>query len=69
MQAHQAGRLGEALAAYEAVAASSPDDADVLSLYGLALLQSGRLSDAAERLRRATVIRPDLVDAHNNLGY
>ena len=55
---HRAGRLAEALARYESILAARPDDADALSLSGVALFQLGDAAGAEERLRKAWNARP-----------
>ena len=41
LEAHQEGRLEEALGAYEEVLARSPDNGDALNLVGVVLHQQG----------------------------
>jgi len=64
----QAGRLGEAAAAYEQALAAKPDDAEVLSALGAVLIDLGRPEDATARLRQAIAARPEYAEAHFNLG-
>lgn len=63
-----AGRLNEAIAAYEARLAAHPDDARTLSNYGGLLIAFNRFDDAHTALARAVVLAPDLADAWSNLG-
>jgi predicted O-linked N-acetylglucosamine transferase (SPINDLY family) len=65
---HQAGRLDEARAGYEAVLAASPGQFDALHMLGVLTLQSGRPAEAAELLLRAVQAAPRDPGARNNLG-
>jgi tetratricopeptide (TPR) repeat protein len=56
---HRAGRLREAVSAYEALLRRAPNDAEVLQLLGLALGQLGRDADAAVLLARSVELKPD----------
>src|SRR5437660_11727431 len=56
---HRAGRLREAISAYEALLRRAPNDAEVLQLLGLALGQLGRHADAAVLLARSVQLKPD----------
>jgi tetratricopeptide (TPR) repeat protein len=57
--AHQrAGRRADAEALYRSVLAAAPDHAQALHLYGLLLLETGRVHEAAVTLQRAAVLRP-----------
>jgi tetratricopeptide (TPR) repeat protein len=58
-RAHRAGRLREAIAGYEALLHSTPDDADILQLLGLALAQLGSCADAVVFLSRSLSLKPD----------
>ncbi len=46
LQLHRTGQLGPARAAYEALLANAPEDADLLGLAGLLALQEERTGDA-----------------------
>ena len=63
IEAHRQGFPTRAIPIYERVLAETPDDARALSLYGLALLQAGRPSEAETPLRRAVELQP------NDPGY
>ncbi|MCB2097689.1 MAG: tetratricopeptide repeat protein, partial [Parvularculaceae bacterium] len=63
LEAHRQGFPTRAIPIYERVLAETPDDARALSLYGLALLQAGRPSEAETPLRRAVELQP------NDPGY
>ena len=67
VRAHQRGRLQDALASYRKALKKSPDDAEALSLYGLALLHAGRPDEAARPLRRAVAAEPDQPGFRYNL--
>lgn len=58
VRAHRAGRLQDAIACYRKALRRFPDDAEALSLHGLALLHSGRPGDAEKPLRRAVTREP-----------
>lgn len=59
LQDHRAGRLREAVAAYELLRNQEPQDADVLQLLGVALGQLGRHADTARLLARSLELKPD----------
>jgi tetratricopeptide (TPR) repeat protein len=59
VRAHQAGRLREAVAGYEALLRGMPDDADILQRLGLALAQLGSCADAVVFLTRSLNLKPD----------
>ena len=56
---HHAGRLREAVSAYQALLSRAPNDADLLQLCGVALAQLGREAEAARMLARSLEIQPD----------
>ena len=56
---HGAGRLDEALAAYDAALARRPDQATGLIFKGAALAQAGRLAEALPLLAEAYASRPE----------
>jgi len=56
---HRAGRLREAVAAYEELLRAHADDADVLQRLGVALAQFGRPDAAAGYLARSLELEPD----------
>jgi tetratricopeptide (TPR) repeat protein len=57
LQLHRSGQLGAALAAYEAMLAATPGDADLLGLTGVLALQDGRADDAEALLNSALAAR------------
>ncbi len=66
--AHQAGRLDEARAGYEAVLAENPDQFDAVHMLGVLELQAGRPASAAEHLAHAAQLAPEDPGSRNNLG-
>lgn len=68
VQAHRAGRIAEAEAAYRAALDAVPDHPDALHLLGLTAHQTGRHSDALSLIRRSLAQDPDFPQARNNLG-
>ncbi len=68
LSAHKAGRLAEAEAAYRALLARDPEDADANQLLGVLCQQTGRLEESRQRLEAVLSRAPDLATAHNNLG-
>jgi len=65
--AHEAKQFEEALAAYQEALEIEPGDAEVLSLYGLALTHLGRLDEAGEPLQKAVEAEPDEIGFRLNL--
>ena len=65
---HQAGRLVEALAAYQRLRPLAPRDYRVLHLGGTALLQLGRVAEACPWLESALRILPHAAATHMCLG-
>ena len=59
VRAHRAGRLREAVAAYEALLQRTPEDADILQLLGVALAQLGSCAAAVAFLVRSVELKPD----------
>ena len=59
MRDHRAGRLRQAVSAYETLLRRTPNDADVLQLLGVALAQLGRCADAVVLLARSLELKPD----------
>lgn len=62
------GQFGEALSAYKAVLAESPDHAWALNRVGALLAQEGDTAGAEAALTRALELEPRLAQAHSNLG-
>ncbi|MCS6948353.1 MAG: tetratricopeptide repeat protein, partial [Steroidobacteraceae bacterium] len=76
IEAHCAGRIEEALTAYRAAIELQPDDAEAVSLMGLALSQSAWADQALGFLRHAVQLEPEqlpfrmnLVEGLERLGY
>jgi protein O-GlcNAc transferase len=65
---HQAGRVAEALAAYQRLRPLTPRDYRVLHLGGTALLQLGRAEEACPWLESALRILPQAAATHMCLG-
>jgi len=68
LAAHKAGRLAEAEAAYRALLAEAPGDAEANHLLGVLCQQTGRLAESRQRLEAVVAEHPDHAAAHNNLG-
>jgi tetratricopeptide (TPR) repeat protein len=66
---HRAGRLREAVTAYQSLLLEAPDDADLLQLLGLALGQMGKHEEAARLLARSLHLQPDRPAVLLNLGH
>lgn len=64
----QDGRPAEALAAYERVLRSFPDNLEALRLCGVAAFQAGDVKRASRLLEKAVESHPDDYEAHYNLG-
>ncbi len=65
---HQAGKLDEAEAIYNAVLRQQPDNASVLHDLGVVHAQRGEFSRAAELIRKAVEIAPGKAAYHSTLG-
>jgi tetratricopeptide (TPR) repeat protein len=65
---HRAGRLREAVSAYETLLRRTPNDADLLQLLGVALAQLGRHAEGATFLARSLEIKPDRPSVLLNLA-
>ncbi len=66
---HQAGRLGEAAAAYRALLAARPGHAGAWHRLGLVALQSGQPAPALESLARAAELAPRDAAIQHDLGH
>ena len=64
----RAGLLGDAEAAYRAILAARPGDADALHLLGILVHRSGRTGEAIELLEKASKRAPRDANILNNLG-
>lgn len=67
-QAHQAGQLEEAVAAYRRALAVHAAFPEALNNLGIALKALGRLEEAIAAYRDAIGMRPDIAEIWNNLG-
>lgn len=65
---HRAGRLREAVSAYERLLRRTPNDADLMQLLGVALAQLGRPTDGVALLARSLEIKPDRPSVALNLA-
>ena len=65
---HRAGDLDAAEAAYRALLADSPDDADALHLLGTLLHKRGHAVAAEESIRNAMMLDPECAQFHLSLG-
>jgi predicted O-linked N-acetylglucosamine transferase (SPINDLY family) len=65
---HQAGRLGQAEAAYRQVLARTPNQPEALQLLGVLALQVGKGELAVQPMQRAIAIQPAIASYHSNLG-
>ena len=64
----RAGRLGEAIAAYEQALAVMPNDVDALNNLGIVYARSGDVDGAIAQYKRALAYAPDYARAHYNLA-
>jgi tetratricopeptide (TPR) repeat protein len=67
INAHQSGQVKEALACYREALAIAPQDAEAVSLCGLALLHLGETGEAMTRLIRAVELEPQVPGFRLNL--
>ena len=68
LAAHREGRVADALAAYRAALSIKPDDAEAMSLMGLALVHGGRSNEGLIFLGRAADTEPRAVGLRMNLA-
>lgn len=68
VDAHRAGRLGEAIAGYRDVLSRESDNATAEAMLGVALAQSGVPGEGLKRLIRAAALAPDDAGLFENLG-
>ena len=68
LNAHEAGRLDEAIAAYRELLSVEPRLPEVYNSLGDALSRREDHEDAVSAFRRAVAFRRDYLDAHFNLG-
>jgi protein O-GlcNAc transferase len=65
---HQAGRLDEAAALYQALLESNPQDSNALYYSGIIALQQNRRADAIRLIQSAVRLAPQIAAFHCNLG-
>ena len=65
---HQAGDLANAEALYLRILEGDPRNVDIAFLLGTLYLQSGNPDAATTFLKETIKLKPDHVEAHNNLG-
>ncbi|HOC56794.1 MAG TPA: tetratricopeptide repeat protein [Verrucomicrobiota bacterium] len=63
------GRQDEAAAQYEQAIREAPSDPNLHYLYAAALASHGSTRAAVDRYRQALALRPDLIEALNNLAW
>jgi protein O-GlcNAc transferase len=68
VQAHQAGKLGEAESLYRQFIAIRPEIPDALNNLGNVLMQLGRYDEAIQACSQALASRPDYAEAYLNIG-
>jgi len=68
LEHHRAGRLEAAAAAYGAVLAENPDDAEGLNLFGVLAAQQRDFAKAVTLLSRAVQLAPNVAMHRSNLG-
>ncbi|MBB6093668.1 tetratricopeptide (TPR) repeat protein [Povalibacter uvarum] len=68
LAAHREGRMADALVEYRAALSIKPQDAEALSLMGLALMHGGRTNEALILLGRAVDIEPRTAGFRVNLA-
>ena len=62
------GQIQEALDAVEALIKDDPHEPLLFNISGACYVGLGQLGEAVTRYERAIAIKPDYVEAHNNLG-
>ncbi len=65
---HRAGRPVDAHRLYKRVLVDHPDEPDALHLLGMLTFENGNPKGAADLIRRAIGVRPNVVDYHLNLS-
>ncbi|HXD83614.1 MAG TPA: tetratricopeptide repeat protein [Rudaea sp.] len=68
LKLHRAGDLDAAEAAYRALLAAEPENADALHLLGVLLHKRGNSTDAEESIRSALMLDPECAQFHLSLG-
>ena len=67
-QHHTAGRLSEAESIYQQILQSDPNQPIALHLLGVIAHQKGDNDVAVDLITKALGFKPDLAEAHSNLG-
>lgn len=68
MQEHEAGDLESAKSLYKEILSQTPNDPDVLNLFGVLCLQCKDLNRACDLIQQAIDIDPQIAGYHYNLG-
>src|SRR3954466_1271314 len=68
LQQHKSGKFAQAEGIYRQVLSHQPNHHDAMQLLGALAYQVGRHQEAADLIRRAIGIAPDIAHYHNNLG-
>src|ERR1700732_765432 len=68
LEHRQRGQLQAAEQIYRQILQVEPNHPDALHFLGVIAYQVGKPANAVEYLRRALELKPDYVEAHNNLG-
>ena len=68
LQHHQAGRLPEAESLYQQILQDDPNHPAALHMLGVLANQFGQNEIAVELITKALGLRPEIAEAHNNLG-
>ena len=68
VQHHNEGRLPQAETIYQQILQSNPNQPVALHLLGVIAHQVGKNDTAVDLITKAISIKPDYVEAHNNLG-
>ena len=68
MQHHTADDLPKAQDIYQTILQTNAEQPQALHLFGVIALQRGEIDRAIDLIKRATIIKPDCAEAHNNLG-
>ena len=68
VQHHKEGRLSEAETIYQQLLHSDPNQPVALNLLGVIAHQKGRNDTAVDLITKALAIKPEVAEAHSNLG-
>jgi tetratricopeptide (TPR) repeat protein len=66
---HQAGKIADAIGAYQKLIELDPQNAQALNWLAVAQIQAGRLEDALQFAQKAVAIQGDSADCHDTLGH